>query len=359
MKRRLIAGAAAVLGTVLIGGIVVPTTASAVDPVPVPTTVTLPLFGAPLTIDITTGPGGTLTDVAVDSANSTVATKLKPHKVVFENTNAAGDVGKVVVKSKHGGQSVSARAGTLEQVSGPGSWSGDLFGDGTASTVAFTIGGSAADPTVPDITGITTTGAAAVVGDVKHSTSDDDDETGMSARVSIKFTNTDGDQSRTVSIRVSVHTDEDGDTSAKVSLSVGGIKGVAVAAADAVGTHTWSGVLCDNSPATIAYDVALDGSVSNVVVTPDGADVRTGDNKIDVRFSHDERVRIRVSEDDGLIKISVDERIRCRDAADPTTNATTTVPADDDDANENDGNHHGHGGGNNDDDATSTTVASG
>ena len=54
VKRRLIALATAVLGTVLIGGVVVPSTAAAVA---VPTTVTLPLFGVPFTVDITTGPG--------------------------------------------------------------------------------------------------------------------------------------------------------------------------------------------------------------------------------------------------------------------------------------------------------------
>src|SRR6185295_16352166 len=139
--------AAAVLGTVLIGGIVIPTAASAAaDPV---STVTLPLFGVPLTIDITTGPGGTLTDVSVDSANPTVATKLKPHKVVFSSTSAAdptADPAKVTVKSKHGGQSVSARAGSLADLTGDGSWSGDVFGDGNASKVTFTIGGTDAAP---------------------------------------------------------------------------------------------------------------------------------------------------------------------------------------------------------------------
>ncbi|HVE17682.1 MAG TPA: hypothetical protein VNB52_01300, partial [Ilumatobacteraceae bacterium] len=97
MKRPLIAVATAVLSTVLIGGIVVQPAAAA-DPVP--TTVTLPLFGVPFTVDITTGPGGALANVAVTSANSTVATELKPRKVVFESSNAAGDTARVVVKSK-------------------------------------------------------------------------------------------------------------------------------------------------------------------------------------------------------------------------------------------------------------------
>ena len=76
-----------------------------------------------------------------------------------------------------------------------------------------------------------------------------------------------------------------------------------------------------------------------------------------MRFSHDERVRIRVREDNGQIKISVDNRIRCRDAADPTVNGSvvpTTV--DDDDANEDANEHQGGHHGGHDDDETTTTV---
>ena len=357
MKRYLVGLGAALLGTVMITGTGFQTAAAA-DPVP--TTVTLPLFGAALTIDITTGPGGALTDVSVDSANATVASHLKPRKVVFETANpdVTGDPGKVVVKSRHGGQSVSARAGSLADVSGLGSWSGDLFGAGTASTVDFTIGAGADGG--PDITGITAS-ADGVVGDVKRSSDDDDDgdEVEQSARVSIKFTSADGAQSRTITIKVKVE-DEDGTSEAKLSISVSRLKGVA---ADAAGPHTWTGALCDNSTATIDYTVAEDGSVSDVTASPDTAEVNSGDNNIDVRFSHDERVRIKVSENDGQIKISVSERIRCA-SDDPTTNVSTAIPNDDDD---NDGDDHDgdqntgdrNGGHDDDDDDTSTTVAGG
>ena len=353
MKRRLIGVAAAVLGTVLIGGVGVQH-AAAVDPLP--TTVTLPLFGVPLTIDITTGPGGNLTDVSVDSANPTVATQLKPRKVVFQSTSAAdplADPAKVVVRSKHGGQSVSARAGTLADVSGDGSWSGDVFGDGNASTVTFTIGGTDAAPDILGTAATPASGITAVVGTVEHSTGDDDDESSASARVSVTFTTAAGDQSRTLKISVKVETDDDGDTSAKVSVSLGRIKGQFIDAAAAVGPHTWTGLLCDNTTATITYDVAIDGSVSNVVATP-AADVKTEDGKIDVRFSHDERVKIRVREDNGQIKISIEEKIRCRDAANPTTNVSTSIPGDENKDGENhDGDHHDGG---DDDDNTTTTV---
>lgn len=348
MKRYFLGVAAAVLGTALVSGLALPT-ASAADPDPV-TTVTLPLFGAPLTLDITSGPGGVISDVAVEPADGNVATHLKPHKVVFKSANLldpTGDPGKVVIKSGHGGQSVSARAGSLGDISGPGKWSGDLFGTGSASTVSFTIG-AAADGG-PDITGITTSGETADVGDVKHFSGDGDDhegdETSQSAWVTIKFTNETGDQSRNVTIAVRVRSGDDGDddddeSSAKVSISVGRIKGVA---GMAVGDHTWVGRLCDNTVASIAYTVAADGTITFGAITPAGATSATGDHGASVMFATGEKVRIKVSSHDGEMRVSVKEKIRC-DSADPTTNATTSIPdhsGDHEGDGKHDGGHHG------------------
>jgi hypothetical protein len=337
MKRRLVGVATAVLGTVLVGGAGFSAVAQAA---PVPTTVTLPMFGAPLTLDITTGPGGALTSVSVDPATAAVATQLKPHKVVFQvanPTDPTADPAGVVVKSKNGGQKVSARAGSLKDVSGPGKWSGDVFGDGTASTVSFTVG-AAADGS-PDITAITTTGAKAVVGAVSHSSGEEDGNE-QSAKVGVTFSTAKGDQSRTLSIKVKVETNEDGETSAKLSISLGRIKGVAVDAAAAAGAKTWAGVLCDNSAATISYSVAADGTVSGITTTPATATVKTEEGKIQVSFSDHERVRISVKLDNGQITIQVKEKINC-DSPNPTTNASTSIPTPD-----TEGDHNGGGGGN-------------
>ncbi|HZX56527.1 MAG TPA: hypothetical protein VFE86_17695 [Ilumatobacteraceae bacterium] len=350
----------AVFGTLLLSGVGLQTAAAA-DPV-VPTEVMLPLFGAPLTFTITTGPGGALSDVSVDPATGATATKVGPHKVVFEvpNTDAAGDPGKVVVRSHHGGQSVSTRGGTLADVSGAGSWSGDVFGTGTATTVNFTIA-AAADGS-PDITGTTSSDATAVVSAVQHSTGDDE-AAEMSARVTVTFTNAAGDTSRTLTIKVKVGTDEDGNTSAKVTVALGRLKGLAVDAGKAAGAHTWSGVLCDNTAATINYTVNADGTVSDVAADPASADVRVEGGKIEVRFAHHERVRIRVREDNGSITINVDERIRC-DSADPTINGAPASTVGDNNDNENNNENEapetgGHHGGHNDDNTTTTTTAVG
>lgn len=340
MKRHLVGVAAVVLGTVLISGAGLYSAAAAADPVP--TTVTLPLFGASLTLGITTDAGGALTQVSVDPADNTVATHLKPHKVVFKSANPAdplADPARVVVKSGHGGQSVSARAGKLADVSGPGMWSGDVFGDGSTSTVSFTIA-AAADGS-PDITGVTTTGATAVVGAVEYSTGDghEGDESGQSARVSIKFTNTAGDLSRTLTIKAKVQTDDDGDSSAKLSISLGRIKGVAE---KAVGPHTWIGRLCDNTPISIAYTVAADGTITLGAILPPGATSEAGDHSVTVTFATGEQVRIKVGSHDDLVKVSVKEKIRCK-LGDPTTNVTTSIPTDNGDGHHDGDNNHGHG----------------
>ena len=351
MKRHVIGVAAAVLGTMLMGGVVATQTAAAADPVP--TTVTLPLFGAPLKIGITTGPGGALASVTVDPATGNTATSASPHKVVFQSanlTNPTGDPAKVVIRSKQGGQSVSARAGSLADVSGPGSWSGDVFGTGTASTVAFNIV-AAADGS-PNITGVTAS-ADGVVGTVELSSGDDDEGTEMSARVSVKFTNAVGDQSRNLSIKVKVETDEDGSTSAKLSISLGRIKGVE---GKAVGSHMWTGLLCDNTSASIAYVVAADGTITVGTITPAGATTSSNEGKTTVTFASGEQVRIKVSDEDGQMTVSVKEKIRCN-SADPTFNGSS-VPTTAGDNNDNHqgggGDNHGHGDHAGDDDTTTS-----
>ncbi|HSB88033.1 MAG TPA: hypothetical protein VLD86_17095 [Ilumatobacteraceae bacterium] len=335
MKRYFVGVAAAVLGSALVGlaGMQHATAA----PPTTTTTVTLPLFGAPLTLDITTGPGGNISDVTVDPADSLVATQLKPHKVVFKSADAT-DAARVVIKSKHGGQSVSVRAGSLADFTGtPGGWRGDVFGTDAMTTVGFEVIAGADGG--PDITNITTDDPTAEIGAVKRS-SGDDDENEQSARVSIKFTSADGSQSRTLTIKVKIEQEDEG-TEAKLSISLGRIKGVALDAAAVAGPHTWTGSLCDGTAASVAYTVATGGAVSDVSATPDTADVRTHDGKIVVRFSNHEWLLIKVREHDGMIKISVMPVLKC-DTGQPTVNGVdVTLPVPDDDhEGDHEGDHH-------------------
>lgn len=300
-------------------------TLPAVDPVL--TSITLPLFGAPLTVDVTTDATGSLTNVAVNPADGLTAIALKPNRVVFEN--AAG-TGTVTVTSRNGRQSVTVRAGSLADVSGAGRWSGDLFGTGSATTVDFTVGDKGDGS--PDITGVATSDATAEIGATRYSTEDDEQE----AKVLITFVS--GAESRTVGIRVEV-SNEDGVQRASLRVTLGRTRGVAQPAADVAGPHTWDGQLCNGTPAHIDYVVGLDGTISGVSATPAPDSVRGGDHSTQVRFATGERVHLRAELEGGLITLDVSESFRC--ATVPGTNADVALEPGDD---------HGRDGGGEDDD---------
>jgi hypothetical protein len=290
-----------------------------------PSTTTLPLFGAPLTIDVTAAPGGAIASVSVDPADGLTASTVKPNKVKFVNEDGTA---RVQVSTRHGGERIEARAGTLVDVSGPGSWSGDLFGTGTITTVDFEVGATADGG--PDILDVTTSDATAQVGAVDY------DDDGDRARVSIEFT--DGIERRWLSIRVSVKSwddrpgsdDASSNSSARVSIALSDVKGERLPAAEVVGPQAWNGVLCDGTPAQIDYTVNADGTVSGVTASPATAEIEIGERGVRVGFSENERVKIRVkSSDDGAeMKVAVDEKIWC-DNADPTVNTPVDEDIDD------------------------------
>ena len=325
-RRHLTASVGALVATGLIGVLgVAPTLAHAADapvvpvpaaPVATPNVVTLPLFGVPLVIDVTSGPGGALTDVSINPADPTwKPSVVRPNKVAF--VNDAG-TGRIVVKSKNGGQKVEARAGSLADFTGvPGGWSGDVFGNGTNSVVAFSVVDAAG---APDITGVTATGETNVISPTEKSTGGEDhNESYKSARSVIKFTN--GIQARSLTIGVVVKTDEDGTTHASLKIALGRIRGLALPADRAAGPHSWTGQLCNGTTAMISYTVAADGTVSGVTSDQPTAVITPNDHGAKVVFDTGEKVSISVrSKTEGgvtTLKISADAKIRC-DAKAPT-----------------------------------------
>ncbi len=297
----------------------------------IPTITSLPLFGVQLTVEVATGPGGTLSSVSVNPADGLTASKVKPNKVVFVNEEGTA---KVIVSGRDGRQRVQVKAGGLADVRGPGGWSGDVFNTGVATTVTFTIGATADGG--PDITGVSSSDLTAVIGATEYKNDDDDDEFDQVAAVKITFTS--GGQSRSLAIRAEVSSDDDdGDTHAKVSVGLGKLRGVVQSVADAIGAKVWTGLLCDGTQATINYTVNADGSISAVTATPAPASLENEGGKVNVRFSDSERVKIRAHMEDDGIKVTVKEKIRCRDAADPTVNTpidTKTVEDHDEDHDE-------------------------
>ena len=291
------------------------------------TTVTLPLFGAPLTIGITTGADGALHNVDIDVADGFTATRVKPHRVAFVNEDGTA---KVVIKSREGGQRVEAKAGSLTEISGPGSWAGEVF-PGKSASVSFVIG--AASDGGPDIAQVVVDesllgGAVVTISPTVYSSGDDDDDEQdeRSARAKVQFT--DGTQTRWLVITAALHTDDEGNTRAKLQIALSRIKAAAAPAETVVGPQHWEGALCDGTQAAIDFVVAADGSVSGVVVVPDSARVESGEHGIGVRFATGERVRIKVQDHDGMRRIKVETKIRC-ERVEPTVNSSTTSPGDD------------------------------
>ena len=159
---------------------------------------------------------------------------------------------------------MQARAGTLADITGPGGWSGDVFGTGVTTTVGFEV--AAAPDGTPDIVNITTSDATAEIGEVDHDIGDE----AARAKVSILFTN--GIEQRTLSIRVTAASSDDA-SSAKVSVALSDVSGRRLPAEQVVGAHTWNGMLCDGTAASITYTVNADGSISGVTAIPATASI--------------------------------------------------------------------------------------
>ncbi|MCU1502735.1 MAG: hypothetical protein JWM12_2089 [Ilumatobacteraceae bacterium] len=321
-------------------------TAAAAPVVAAEGTVTLPLFGAPLTIDIATDPSGSLASVSVNPADGWTAAQDRPNRVAFVNADGTA---KVRVATRHGGEVVSAKGTTLADITGPGQWKGDVFGTGTPTTVAFEVV-AAADGS-PDITGVTSSDASAVIGGTQHHTGSG----GGFARASVTFTA--AGQKRVLSISVAV--DSSGDhANARLSVSLSGTRGVPQAAADAAGARAWQGMLCDGTAGSINYTVGADGTITDVTAIPAGAEVKTDGNQTEVRFATGERVDIKVRAHDGQLTVKVDKSFHC-DSPDPSVNTPiSTTPGTTDDHGHDRGDDQGGRGGRGDGrDATTTTVA--
>jgi hypothetical protein len=285
---------------------------------------TLPLFGVQLTVDVSTTPDGSIGTIAVNPASGLTATKVRPNKVAFVND---AKTGKVTVQTRHGGQAISVRAGSLADISGAGGWSGDVFGTGTKTTVGFMIGAQADGS--PDITAITSSDATAVIGAVDHHSGDH----GQVARVTITFTS--GIQTRRLSItaKLSMH---DGESHASTQVSLSKVSGASLPADQVVGPHTWTGMLCDGTKASIGYTVAADGSIAPGLIAPTTATSSVDNGRLIVMFSSTESVRISARSDNGTMRVSAAPRLSC-DHTVPSVNTpvSTTAPGD---------HHGGHGG---------------
>ena len=332
-------------------------TAASASSVPAPkvagaSSFTLNLLGAPITVGVTTGVDGSLTNVDVDPT-VLVATAARINKVSF--SNVAGTMS-VSVRANHGGQRLTVRAATLAELASTGSgWKGDVFGNDVESSVTFDVVDNAGSPELANV--LCTPGAGITCSlPVTTSGHDDDDDDGSSVSSSVTFTSETG-ATRTLRIRVGMHTD-DGNTQAVVRISLSRITEAAITG---VGPHTWTGVLCDGTPATINYEVAEGGAIT---VTPDAAFTVKGHERdgVKVMFASGEQVRISARGTGLTAQVRLEVRLRCEKSL-PTINSIAPDPSivsgdddgdddhgdhsDDDDGDDDHGGDHGGGRGGN------------
>lgn len=286
------------------------------DPVPpagTSATVTLPLFGAPLTVDLTTGPGGVLESVSITPSDGFTQSLDKPHLVVFTNDDGTA---KVAVGSLRGGQAVVARAGSLADVSGDGSWESDVFGTGTITHVTFTIG--ATPEGGPDVRNVATDDPTATIAPTKYFSIGGPNGPGQAALAVVVFTHE--GKARFLNIGVHVAT-KDGTAIAGTALTLSQLKDVGPRPkpepnpnpnpdpgpgpqpgpgpslppgtdAGGVGEHDWNGTLCNGTPASMHYTIHADGTVTLGAVSPAPMATLVFPNKVGAKFSYFEMVGV-------------------------------------------------------------------
>jgi hypothetical protein len=173
---------------------------------------TLPVLGSGLNVTITRDDEGAISAVGLDPADGATIVKEKDHKVVFLLSD--GDT-QVVVKARGGFVQTKVKADATADVTGPGSWSADVFGNG-AVTIPYTVSFDGNTPTITIGDVVVPAGVTAEVGEPKTWTSDDGDKAFYKAKVKLSLD--DSDDSAKVSFVAKTRVNDEGEI--KVSLAV-------------------------------------------------------------------------------------------------------------------------------------------
>ncbi|MGH8872473.1 MAG: hypothetical protein ACRDWS_10900 [Acidimicrobiia bacterium] len=172
----------------------------------------LPVLGTGLSVTITTrGEDGEISAVALDPADGSTIIKENDHKVVFLLSDGNTEI---VVKSRGDKIKTTVKADATADITGPGSWSADIFGNGLV-TIPYTVSfdGNAPIITVGEV--VVPDGVVAEVGEPKARVSDDDDKSSYKVKVRL----TSGEEKAKVTLVAKTYVDDD-DGEVKVRLSV-------------------------------------------------------------------------------------------------------------------------------------------
>ncbi len=256
--------------------------------VPVKVIVTLDDFGKISTVDITS-------DITSDGSDGTFdLTKEKPGKMRFVH-NSGGDGSTVIdVRAKGSKLTTSLKTTNHAEVLGDHVWTGDIFGTDDITTVTFTVTEAAANGfTYAEITTVVVNSPFENTFDPPHTEIDGDNGEERKSKVQIEFAS-DGYR-RTLKIEVkSELDDDDGGVKFKLKVELKGKDQRELFGGDALGTHTWDGLLCDGTTASVEYTVSDTGiTVGPVVVDVAGGatfDIKESGNgfKVKVKFTDTE-----------------------------------------------------------------------
>lgn len=240
---------------------------------------TLPLLGASVTVEIKLDAVGHITEVSLDPAGDLTETRSGDHKVTFANADGTT---RVDVAARGHKLSVRAKTGSLDDLVGDRVWSAAVFGPGTESTVAYTIGNVDGKPTLEFGAIVVPAGVTATASEVKASGNN------VSGKVTFE---SDG---YVKTLKFWIHVDQGGGKAMlKIVLSGKDKQRLSGTLAELVGARTWSAQLCDGTEATLDYTVNADGTVTFVSATPT-ASVRTKGKGFTATFDGT-KVRVSVS----------------------------------------------------------------
>jgi hypothetical protein len=250
-------------------------------------TATLPILGSSLTVSVTLDGSGNLSQVNLDPVGTATATKISGHAVTFDNS-ANGT--QVRIKARGSSLSISATAGSLDALVGSGTWGADVFGTGTKSTVAYTIGKNGTAPTVsidsvaaaPGVTAVTPAPAGQFGHFGEHSWDAKAFQNGSGATGSVAFSANGYTKILTISVSVSEKA-----TKARLKITLTGrdVQKLTGPLASLVGSHSWAGKACDGTAVGILYTVNADGTLTYGSATGGTAAVHSSDKGFSARFA--------------------------------------------------------------------------
>ncbi|MCL1598560.1 MAG: hypothetical protein M3094_05215, partial [Actinomycetia bacterium] len=325
-RRRLLS---LIAGVVLVGALPTIAAANTTEAVAETGGMTLTIPGVPgITVGVTLDEFGNITQVSVDGA-VIVLSDAPVHKVTFD----LGTDGSTTVQVKAKGEKLSTKVKTsnLGSLVGNGTWVGDVFGDGTVTTVTYTIAQVGGDMPYLEITSVTvdSTVANSLSGPFTKADGDDDDnEQEYESQAKVTFTQ-DG-YTKTLKIEVETKYDDDEDHAVngvygKLKIELKGKDRQVLAGADIYGAQSWTGLLCDGTTASVNYTVAQDGTLTvDDVAVADGASysVDYDDNGFKVEFTDTAgndgaKVKVELEDEHGTLELKVKSK--------------TTTSCDDDD----------------------------